>query len=135
MNFRAWSGGVEMSEKLTGMLLGVIITVTILSAFGLVMAHLNDGDTTEADNGVSEPGHMSMGSGMMMMHGMYEDDHDEMHEHCPMMEGIEHHENMSLEEMDKDGDGLCDFCGMSIESCLSMHESMHESGEMMGCHA
>ncbi len=47
---------------------------------------------------------------------------------------------MTLEEMDKNNDGKCDMCGMSISECKEMmeeHEDMNEMEEhhgMMGMH-
>ncbi len=121
-----------MNDKLTGILLGAVLTVVILSAFGLVTAHGND-NTAESEH-EEIMGHMAMGSGMMMHHGMhYEDDGYDMAEHmegCPMMKGADWHEEMTAEEMDQDGDGFCDICGMPVEECLNMKES----GGMMNCH-
>ncbi len=51
--------------------------------------------------------------------------------------------HMSAEEMDRNGDGLCDVCGMPISTCLKMTDHMEEEmtdmpmmSEMssMGCH-
>ena len=119
-----------MNEKLTGMLLGVILTVGILSILGFAAAHGNNGNIIENGYG-GIIGHMGPG---MMMHGMHHenDEHDntEHIEGCPMMNG-NYHEEMDLEDMDQDGDGLCDMCGIPVDECLEMHSS---NTGMMGHH-
>lgn len=119
-----------MNGKFTGMLFGVVLTLGFLSAIGLVMAHINEDDL---ENDYPEMmGHMDM-SHRMMMHGMHYDEHDESDEwehmkSCPMMKDFEGHEDMTIEDMDPDGDGLCDICGMQIEMCLNMHGSSNMMG-------
>ncbi len=111
LSFRAWLGAVKMNEKLTGMLIGVLLTIGILTLFGITAAHTSNSDDTERNN-IGMMGHMSMMNG---------------NAGCEMMNS---HKEMTAAEMDQDGDGFCDMCGMLIEECLDMKES----GNMMGCH-
>lgn len=41
---------------------------------------------------------------------------------------------MSLEEMDKNNDGICDMCGMPISECEEMMEEHGDMEEMMKEH-
>ncbi len=70
-------------------------------------------------------GMMDGNSDMNEMHKMMHGSENEMGAGCMGM--MENMESMSLEEkekmladMDKDNDGKCDMCGMSIEMCRSM---------------
>ncbi len=135
MNFRAWWGVVKVSEKVTGAIIGVVLTFAALSAFGLVAAHVN-GNAVAYDNRAGD-GFFGMGHGMMMHGiGIYHDHEDHTHEigehveGCPMLKGFEGHEGLTIEDMDLDGDGLCDICGMDVEQCAEMYESVN----VMGCH-
>ena len=42
--------------------------------------------------------------------------------------------SMSLEEMDKNNDGICDMCGMPVSECKEMMEGNENMGEMMQEH-
>lgn len=108
-----------MNDRLIGMVLGAAIAVVAVSLLGLVNANIN--------NEAEEYSYMlSSGWGHgMMMHGWHEhDDEYDNDEHmygCPMMDGWNKGE-LTIEEMDQDGDGFCDMCGMPVEDCMGMLE-------------
>lgn len=92
-----------MNDKLIGIIIGAALTLGVVGIVGnLTLAHADD--SIESNYGMH---------GSMMGHGM----------HHGMMSG------MSLEEMEGDGDGACDVCGMPVEECLEMMDS----GGMMNC--
>jgi hypothetical protein len=109
-----------MNDKIIGALSGMVLTVTILSVLGMVTAHGNN-IIENNDNGFD---HIGMHNSMMR----FGDEDGEFH--CSMMkdskdyeemhEMMESHMGLSLDEMDQDGDGLCDICGMQVEDCANM---------------
>ncbi len=112
-----------MNDKIVGVFIGIAIVLGASLLVGMTVAHTNGDNIDSASSG-------------MMMHGMDHDENDDMSEHmenCPMMKGDKDHEDMhgmmemmmghshmSVEDMDEDGDGLCDMCGMPIEECPMM---------------
>ena len=83
-------------SKMIGIMIGLALTISavvVISAVSVSFGHENEVNSM-------------IGSDMMsgnMMHSMM------MKENGGMMSQI-----------DKDGDGLCDYCGMSIETCRRM---------------
>ena len=137
-----------MNDKTKGVVIAVLAVVFIIAIISGATALLQDSEKkesldVEADTGCAHDG----STGMMgsMMHGdMEEMDCGEAGEMgCTDKE---------IEEMDLDGDGICDDCGMNVEMCETMkemhkfmdsdeHNEMHNavhgdesSGSGAGCH-
>lgn len=118
---------IKVSGKTTGIMIGIAITLSaigIISALSVSSAHTNRNFYT---NGMMDNDMMSMIHSMMM---------DENGGMTSMMECMEMmNQAMSdgkvtqaemkemMQQMDKDGDGNCDYCGMSIEACRRMISS------------
>ncbi len=105
---------IKISDKVMGIITGVAITLVaigVISAISVSSAHTNSG----ANN-------MMNGNAMPMMHEMMVDSDTSMGG-CVSMHGSDMTEE-EIEEMlrsvDKDGDGICDMCGMPIETCRRM---------------
>lgn len=102
---------IKHVNKTLAVIAGLFAGISILLALQLVPM------TIANNNGVIGH-HIMMGEHHMMegveemegCHKMMSNTH-EMHE---IMRGL------SIEEMDKNGDGICDFCGMSVEHCKMM---------------
>lgn len=107
-----------MDEKTLSLIIGVVIAVSIVGFIGVSTAH------TEATDLFHDDMHELMhNGGNDEMHEVMHESMDRMHSH--MHSGHMHDTDMScmtmdIEEMDKDNDGFCDICGMSIEHCESM---------------
>ena len=119
-------------DKLIGIVIGITLTIAIgvlISVLPISLAHQKETNSI---------GMMDNGN---MMHSMMMDDlnnnemhcgsmmkDDDMRNHCMRMMGsdtsIEESEEM-MKDMDKNGDGICDHCGMSVEACGNMMEGMH----------
>lgn len=117
----------KFSDKTIGIMMGIAITlgaIGIVSAFSISSAHSNENGV----NNMMNDGMMSNNEMMPMMHSMMMG--DTMMDNNDMMacmSMMKNHAEMGEEEidemlrsMDKDGDGLCDYCGMSIEACRKM---------------
>jgi hypothetical protein len=104
-----------MNEKLTGILIGVFVTIGMFSLLGVTTAHMDDVITGNSYDGMMDGMMSNTHGGMSHMHDI-NDEHQ--------------HTGMTAEEMDQDGDGLCDMHGMPVEDCLKMMGS----GSMIGCH-
>ncbi len=119
----------KISDKTKGIIIGITITLIglgIISAVSVSWAHGNAATNDKTD-------------GMMSMHDMDNSDNDMMNGnnmammHTMMMgnsgcmsmmdEMTEEEIEEMLKNMDKDGDGICDMCGMSIEACRRMMAS------------
>ncbi len=83
-------------DSLRSVAFGAVAVTAAFLFFGIVSAHFS-GETQAGERDSMNPETCPM-SGMSMMECM----------------------NMDVEDMDNDGDGACDFCGMSIEGCESM---------------
>jgi len=93
-----------------GFVLVVMLVAFALSKIEIVAGHQTyDGDDIEMSH---------MGSGCSGMHG-----------------GMNKMASMSIEEMDEDGDSLCDMCNMPIEQCKEMQHSGKRMMHMSGCSA
>ncbi|MBI4170966.1 MAG: hypothetical protein HY514_04675 [Candidatus Aenigmarchaeota archaeon] len=107
-----------------GIMIGIALTISaigIISAVSVSYAHGRDANNMIASGMVS--GDMMPMMHSMMMDGNAMDGNDMMG--CMSM--MKNHGEMTQEEidemlksMDKDGDGLCDYCSMSIEACRRM---------------
>lgn len=94
-----------MNQRIQGILLGIVLTIIIVSAVGIVIAH--------SQNAVANTGNKPETA-----------EYD-----CMQCIGL------SLDEMDEDNDGLCDYCGMSVELCAEMFSGHEDSGHKHGmCH-
>lgn len=140
MNLKAGdsrSGKSEASlQKKIGIVMGVVLTLSaiwIISAISVSFAHENTGNAMMGNDMMSRNNMMS-GSGMSMMHSMMMDSQESMMDdssdmmNCMSM--MKNHVQMTQEEieemmkqMDKDGDGLCDYCGMSVDMCRKMMDN------------
>ena len=100
-------------------MIGAALTLSVIGVIGAVsvsFAHENEGNSMR-------------GSGMMsgnMMHSMVMDGNGMMGRMKmmdePMIDEEVTQEKMEemMEQMDKDGDGLCDYCGMPVAMCGKM---------------
>jgi len=79
------------------------VLIVLFAAFLLSKTEIVTGDQGAIKEGV---GMEHMASGCSAMHA-----------------GMGEMASMSIEEMDKDKDGLCDMCGMPVEQCKEMHNS------------
>ena len=96
-----------LSDKAKGIIIGIIATLSaigIISSVSISSAHTKSGDSDMNDmmNGMMMDD-STMSCMSMMKDQMTEEEIEEM-----------------LKDMDKDGDGICDMCGMSIEACREM---------------
>lgn len=111
-------------------LTGVAMTLALISAIGFAAgAYYTAGDFSEANTAFANNENNSPLNEM-------EEEMDGMEE-CPMhSNGFSNKSmksmmqemdcmGMDIEEMDSDGDGKCDYCGMSIQECEKMEE-MHK---------
>lgn len=96
-----------MNNMIVGVLIGITSVLAVTFAFGLANAHIADNDETNMHS--------------MMMGGMMMNGHMNNQTGCM---------GMSVEDMDKNNDGMCDHCGMNVSDC----ESMHTTGDMMMGH-
>ena len=119
----------NISDKTKGIIIGIAITLVgigVISAVSVSWAHGN-ADTNDQTAGMvsmhdmdSSDNDMMGGNNMAMMHEMMMDDDSGMG--CmSMMHSSDFRGNEEmLKNMDKDGNGICDMCGMSIEACREM---------------
>jgi hypothetical protein len=84
-----------MNERLTGILIGSLLTMVAVSAIGLIGTNIN-------------------GLGGFMING--NERCGQIDERNAIMGNPEHH-LLSAEDMDKDGDGLCDTCNIPVNDC------------------
>ena len=116
----------RISDRTFGIMLGIALTlgaIGIVSSISVSSAHTNP--SSIADDSMhgmmgDQNGMMSGGNMMQMMHSMM---NENMMGHMPMMKNNEMTQEETdemLKSMDKDGDGQCDMCGMSIEMCRKM---------------
>ena len=94
----------KVSDKMIGIMIGIAITLSaigIISAVSVSYAHRAASNTMDGSDMMS--GNMMP---MMKQHEMTQEEINEM-----------------LKSMDKDGDGQCDYCSMSIEMCRKMMNS------------
>ena len=121
----------KRNDKLIGIIIGIILTIAIgvlISVLPISIAHQKETNSISMmDNGNmmhsmmrNDLNNNEMNCGSMMK------DHDMIN--CREMMNsnarIEESEEM-MEDMDKDKDGVCDHCGMSVEACGNMMEGMH----------
>lgn len=94
----------------------VVVSVAWASSVGgSLLAHTSDSSDSQSTGVLEDDSHEPMMGHMMNM----------------MHSGTQGHmQAMSVEEMDQDGDGVCDFCGMSVEHCQKMTD-MHQDDN--GC--
>jgi len=89
-----------MNDTIKGTLVGAVAVIAVLSVLGIGSAHLSG---NPASGNSIRSGHVQWQG---MMHGM-------------MMGGMSC-AGEGIEEMDSNGDGMCDVCGMPIEHCNAM---------------
>ena len=126
----------RIGDKMSGIMLGIALTLSaigIISSISISSAHTSPSSIVDD----SMQGMMGDQSGMMssdmmrMMHSMMTDDmmdgnamdSNGMMGCMSMMKNNEMTQeeiDEMLKSMDKDGDGQCDMCGMSIEMCRKM---------------
>ena len=113
-------------NRIIWVLVGAVLTLGLISGVGFVSAHYSSNSSQNQNiTGLSE---------LPSLEGM---------QSCGMHSnaGIGMHGNgmecMDLEvgEMDKNNDGVCDSCGMSIKDCEEMEEMHEDSGSMQGMHS
>ena len=124
---------IKVSNKMIGILIGIAITLSaigVISAMSVSFGHPNS--RSYAANGMMGDNMMS-GNMMSMMHSMMMNENNGMMGMTECMEIM--NQAMSdgeitqaemeemMQQMDKDGDGNCDYCGMSIEACRKMISS------------
>ncbi len=122
----AKKSSTRIGDKTLGIMLGIALAISaigVISAVSVSYAHGRDANNI-MDNG------MMSGDMMPMMHSMMNDQENMMDNSNGMMgcmSMMKNHAQMTQEEidemlksMDKDGDGQCDMCGMSIEMCRKM---------------
>lgn len=122
----AKKSSTRIGDKTFGIMLGIALAISaigVISAVSVSYAHGRDANNI-MDNG------MMSGDMMPMMHSMMNDQENMMDNSNGMMgcmSMMKNHAQMTQEEidemlksMDKDGDGQCDMCGMSIEMCRKM---------------
>lgn len=109
----------KKNEKLIGILIGVLTTLIVVGVINVL-------PISSAQKNPTIGSMMDNDNMMPMMHAMMMGDQDDMMGSCmSMMKKAdmemtkEQIENM-VKAMDKDGDGKCDMCGMSIEACRKM---------------
>jgi len=90
-----------MNDKIIGILIGAILTITIIQVVGIAVAHEQNGALSDVQSHMDH--HMGMMDG-----------------HMKNMECM----GMEVEDMDNDGDGICDVCGMSVAHCAEMKSTM-----------
>lgn len=106
-----------LNQMLAGALMGIVSVLVVSSIFGIVNAH-----TAGSSDMDGHPGHgCGMNMHSMMMGGMMMNGHMNNQTGCM---------GMSVEDMDKNNDGICDMCDMNVSDC----ESMHTTGDMMMGH-
>ena len=93
-----------MKELAVGMAIGVAAIMALALGFGIANAHMQ-GNNAEV---------YAAGAGT---HSMMTGSHSGM----PCM-------GMDPKDMDKNGDGICDYCNMSIDMCEEMQQHMSSSG-------
>ncbi len=110
-------------------MLGIALTLSavgIISAISVSHAH-SRGTSAMMDDGMMDDGDMMSGSMMPMMHSMMMNGDEGMMNCMSMMKNRAQMTQEEIEEMlksmDKDGDGLCDYCGMPVEMCRKMMNS------------
>lgn len=104
----------RIDEKTKGIIMGIAITLVvigIISAVSVSSAHTNSDKDNNEHASMMNGNHMAMMDGDSDMTGCMSMMKDHM-----TKEEIEE----MLKNMDKDGDGICDMCGMSIEACREM---------------
>jgi len=115
----------KVSEKIIWITIGIAITLSaifIINALPISFAHINNGNNLAANSMMNRG--MMQNNMMSMMHHMIGDSEGIMGNCISMMKN---HAEMTQEEidvvlkaMDKDNDGQCDMCGMSIEASRKM---------------
>src|SRR3989344_267341 len=123
------------------MLSGAILAVVLVSLLGFAGANFSAAYAgTSADSTANNPGTgaacpmHSGAAGAAGMMGMMQSGSTGM---INMMNGAGHADCMSMDaqQMDKDNDGVCDYCGMKVEDCgkmSEMHNEMHGSSNDSG---
>lgn len=114
----------NVNDKMLGIMIGIALTISaigIISAVSISYTHGRDANDMMGHDMMS--GDMMMHSMMMDEQGnMIEDSTDTMNcmsmmkDHKMTQEEIDE----MMKSMDKDGDGLCDYCGMSVAMCRNM---------------
>jgi hypothetical protein len=84
-----------MKERFTGILLGILLTLIAVSLIGLAGTNINGigGSIISGDEGQGK-----------IVEGNVK------------IQDPEHH-LLSVDDMDKDGDGLCDICNIPVNDC------------------
>ncbi|MBI4095984.1 MAG: hypothetical protein HY438_03930 [DPANN group archaeon] len=101
------------SQKMLGIMIGVGLMLGIIGIINAVSVSF----ARENDNSMMDDGMMSGN----MMHPMMMGGNGGMMEHTSHRGDLTEEEmEEMMEHMDKDGDGLCDYCGMSVEMCRTM---------------
>ncbi len=117
----------KVSDKMLGVMIGIALTISaigVISAVSVSYAHDRDANNMMGND-------MMSGDMMPMMHSMMmnggESMMDDSNGMMNCMSMMKNHPQMTQEEidgmlksMDKNGDGLCDYCGMSVEMCRKM---------------
>lgn len=116
-------GKNKISDKMIGILMGMTITFSIIVIVGAVSALSRANGNLVIDNMMEND--MPMMHSMMMggdsdMNGGMMECMKIMNDATSDKEITEEEMNKMIQEMDKDGDGLCDYCGMSVEHCRKM---------------
>jgi len=102
---------------------GFVFGFGAILAVSLVVALISISGSAHGDNARVEV----TGNSMMMdfdhsdMHKMMHGEDGEIGENhmgCMDRGMMSHMSELTVEEMDADGDGLCDMCGMPVEDCL-----------------
>jgi len=119
----------KVSDKMLGIMIGIALTISAIGVAGIAsVSYAHSRDTNNMMNSDMMGGMMDdqdnmMGDGMMsgdmsMMHSMMMGDSSGvMKNHMQMTQ--EEIDEM-IKDMDKDGDGLCDYCGMPVSMCRKM---------------
>ena len=112
----------KVNGKMTRILVGVAIMFSVIGIIAVSTFVRADGNFYTGnmmENDMSMMHSMMMGGDSDMNGGMMEC-MKIMNDATSDKEITEEEMNKMIQEMDKDGDGLCDYCGMSVEHCRKM---------------
>lgn len=107
---------------------GIILTVAVITVAGFASAHFSTAEN--AGNNAASTGLNAMYNAQ----GMQACPMHSSNNNTGMMGGM-NCMGLSVEEMDTDNDGKCDYCGMRIEECSEMQEMLENFGSMQSMHA
>lgn len=130
----------KVNDKMLGIMIGIAVTISaigVINSVSVSFAHGNEGismDNNMMHSMMGGSNGMMSGSGMSMMHTMMMGENGGMGGgmmECMKMMGqaaddgeiTQAEMDEMMKQMDKDGDGLCDYCGMPLEMCRKMMSS------------